>query len=251
MIVLAIPFGLDVDLAGASWRSSACSLLIGLSVAPLSYAGGPDPQERGRVRAADQRVALPLLLLSGILLPMALAPDWLQFLSTINPLTHAVDAARALFNGRLGQPGHRDRRRPSPRSSPCSRSGSGPGHSAGPSPDGRFHPSPARRRHLGGCRRRRVWHNRPMPDRPIKVLIAKPGLDGHDRGAKVLARGPARRGLRGRLHRPAPDARDGRHGRAPGGRRRRRAVDPVGRAHDARAADHQAARRAGPRTTCS
>src|SRR3954451_9674839 len=28
-----------------------------------------------------------------------------------------------------------------------------------------------------------------MPNRPIKVLIAKPGLDGHDRGAKVLARG--------------------------------------------------------------
>ena len=28
-----------------------------------------------------------------------------------------------------------------------------------------------------------------MPLRPIRVLIAKPGLDGHDRGAKVLARG--------------------------------------------------------------
>ena len=27
-----------------------------------------------------------------------------------------------------------------------------------------------------------------MSDRPIKVLIAKPGLDGHDRGAKVIAR---------------------------------------------------------------
>ncbi len=25
--------------------------------------------------------------------------------------------------------------------------------------------------------------------RPIRVLIAKPGLDGHDRGAKVIARG--------------------------------------------------------------
>ncbi|MCH2527866.1 MAG: methylmalonyl-CoA mutase, partial [Dehalococcoidia bacterium] len=23
---------------------------------------------------------------------------------------------------------------------------------------------------------------------PIKVLVAKPGLDGHDRGAKVIAR---------------------------------------------------------------
>ncbi|HEX7580630.1 MAG TPA: cobalamin B12-binding domain-containing protein [Thermoanaerobaculia bacterium] len=27
-----------------------------------------------------------------------------------------------------------------------------------------------------------------MKDRPIRVLIAKPGLDGHDRGAKVIAR---------------------------------------------------------------
>ena len=27
-----------------------------------------------------------------------------------------------------------------------------------------------------------------MASRPIRVLIAKPGLDGHDRGAKVIAR---------------------------------------------------------------
>lgn len=27
-----------------------------------------------------------------------------------------------------------------------------------------------------------------MSSRPIRVLIAKPGLDGHDRGAKVIAR---------------------------------------------------------------
>src|SRR5664279_857019 len=26
------------------------------------------------------------------------------------------------------------------------------------------------------------------PDRKIRVLVAKPGLDGHDRGAKVIAR---------------------------------------------------------------
>ena len=49
-------------------------------------------------------MALPLLLLSGILLPMALAPDWLQTLRNLNPLTHAVDAARALFNGQCGDP---------------------------------------------------------------------------------------------------------------------------------------------------
>ena len=26
-----------------------------------------------------------------------------------------------------------------------------------------------------------------MPERKVRVLIAKPGLDGHDRGAKVVA----------------------------------------------------------------
>jgi methylmalonyl-CoA mutase, C-terminal domain len=28
----------------------------------------------------------------------------------------------------------------------------------------------------------------PMPEKRIRVLIAKPGLDGHDRGAKIIAR---------------------------------------------------------------
>ncbi len=27
-----------------------------------------------------------------------------------------------------------------------------------------------------------------MSERPIRILIAKPGLDGHDRGAKIIAR---------------------------------------------------------------
>ncbi len=27
-----------------------------------------------------------------------------------------------------------------------------------------------------------------MPERKIRILIAKPGLDGHDRGAKIIAR---------------------------------------------------------------
>jgi ABC-2 type transport system permease protein len=47
-------------------------------------------------------VALPLLLLSGVLLPIALAPDWLQAIANVNPLYHAVEAMRALFDGRFG-----------------------------------------------------------------------------------------------------------------------------------------------------
>jgi ABC-2 type transport system permease protein len=49
-------------------------------------------------------VTMPLLLLSGILLPLSLAPGWLRGLAAANPLSYAVEAARALFNERLGDP---------------------------------------------------------------------------------------------------------------------------------------------------
>jgi ABC-2 type transport system permease protein len=38
-------------------------------------------------------------LLAGVLLPLTLAPGWLQWIAFLNPLAHAVDAARALFCG--------------------------------------------------------------------------------------------------------------------------------------------------------
>ena len=42
---------------------------------------------------------MPLLLLSGILLPMTLAPAWLFALSRLNPFAYIVDAERAAFRG--------------------------------------------------------------------------------------------------------------------------------------------------------
>ena len=45
--------------------------------------------------------ALPLLLLSGVLLPMSLAPTWLRRASQANPLSYVVDGSRSLFDGRL------------------------------------------------------------------------------------------------------------------------------------------------------
>ena len=68
--------------------------------------------------------------------------------------------------------------------------------------------------------------------RKIRVLVAKPGLDGHDRGAKVVARALSDAGMEviytGLRQSPGAD----RPGRHPGGRRRRRPEHPLGRAHD-------------------
>jgi ABC-2 type transport system permease protein len=103
MMVLAIPFGLHIELAGALGTIGLLAL-IGLAMAPLSYTAGLVLKSEDALAPLVQAVALPMFLLSGILLPLALAPDWLRFLSSLNPLTHAANAARALFNADWGNP---------------------------------------------------------------------------------------------------------------------------------------------------
>lgn len=103
MIALAVPFGLTIDPAGIAVTLGLLAL-VGLVVAPLSYAAALKLKSEDAFAPLVQGIVMPLLLLSGILLPMALAPQWLQTLSDINPLTHAVDAARALFNSDWGNP---------------------------------------------------------------------------------------------------------------------------------------------------
>ena len=47
-------------------------------------------------------VMMPVLLLSGILLPMTLGPEWLQNLSDFMPFKWIVDAVRDAFAGDFG-----------------------------------------------------------------------------------------------------------------------------------------------------
>jgi ABC-2 type transport system permease protein len=103
IIVLAIPFGLTIDPLGVA-VALALLALMGLAMAPLSYSAALFLKSEDAFAPLINAIALPLLLLSGILLPMALAPDWLRFLSSANPLTHGVDAVRALFNGEWANP---------------------------------------------------------------------------------------------------------------------------------------------------
>ena len=42
---------------------------------------------------------LPISLLSTAYIPRALAPRWVQDVSTVNPYTHVVDTARQLMAG--------------------------------------------------------------------------------------------------------------------------------------------------------
>ncbi len=97
LIGVSIPFGLNVDPLGVLVALGLLAL-IGLGLGPLSYALALTVGSEDTLGPLVQAVALPVLLLSGVLLPMALAPDWLRTIATFNPLYHAVEAMRALFN---------------------------------------------------------------------------------------------------------------------------------------------------------
>jgi len=101
LVVVALPFGLRASWDGiVSSVVMVCILAIGVSAA--SYAMGLILKDEDAFAPFIQGVSLPLLLLSGVLLPMSLAPGWLRHTSQVNPLTHVVDATRALFRGDFG-----------------------------------------------------------------------------------------------------------------------------------------------------
>ena len=101
IIGLAIPFGLKVQM-GDLLLAFLLLGLIGLMLSALSNAIALKLRSEDALAPLMNGVAQPLLLLSGILLPLALAPVWLQRVADWNPFSWAVDASRALF---AGQPG--------------------------------------------------------------------------------------------------------------------------------------------------
>ena len=103
IIVIALPFGLTIDPLGTLVVLGLVSL-IGLAFASISYAVALALRSEDSFAPVVFTSALPLLLLSGVLLPLTLAPDWLRAIAAVNPLSYAVDAARLVFNNQLGDP---------------------------------------------------------------------------------------------------------------------------------------------------
>jgi ABC-2 type transport system permease protein len=96
--LVAVPFGLRTSIAGVVLALLVVGALAA-SFSSLSYAAALTLKSEDALAPLLNGIAVPLLLLSGILLPMSLAPTWLQRLSDVNPLKHVVEGVRALFRG--------------------------------------------------------------------------------------------------------------------------------------------------------
>lgn len=98
IIVLSLLFGLTVGLANLLVGYGILAL-INLTSASFSYGVALKIKNPAVLGQLINNVAQPLMLLSGTLLPIALAPLWLRDTANGNPFNWAVTGMRALFTG--------------------------------------------------------------------------------------------------------------------------------------------------------
>lgn len=104
IVALALPLGFEPHAAGVP-AGLAQLAIFGVGLGALSFVLAITSVPSGTLfYVVTQSVLFPLLLLSGVLLPLETAPGWLRTLGQINPVTYIVDAQRALFAGDLAAP---------------------------------------------------------------------------------------------------------------------------------------------------
>ncbi|MEV4758022.1 ABC transporter permease [Micromonospora sp. NPDC049559] len=99
--LLALAFGLTVFI-GDLLLAYLMLALIALMTSAVSYGIALRVKSEDALAPLMNTIAQPVLLLSGILLPLTFAPSWLRHVADWNPFSWAVDGTRALFAGDLG-----------------------------------------------------------------------------------------------------------------------------------------------------
>jgi len=77
-------------------------IMMGIFASSVSYAVALKIRSPSALGPIINTVSQPLALLSGVLLPLALAPHWLRAIAQWNPFYWATNGTRALFTGNPG-----------------------------------------------------------------------------------------------------------------------------------------------------
>jgi ABC-2 type transport system permease protein len=102
--LVTIPFGFRPNLAGMA-LSLVLLAIFGMGLGALSYALALASRRKDWMFwAVQQALIFPLMILSGMLLPIEDGPAWMRVAASINPISHVVGATRALFTGDFGAP---------------------------------------------------------------------------------------------------------------------------------------------------
>ncbi|HMQ37239.1 MAG TPA: ABC transporter permease [Micropruina sp.] len=102
IVVIAMPFGFRVHPVGLI-VGLALLAVFGVGLGALSYTLALATKDREWLFwGVQQTLIFPLMILSGMLLPLDVAPGWMRVVAAVNPLNWVVQAARALLAGELG-----------------------------------------------------------------------------------------------------------------------------------------------------
>ena len=101
IVSVMIPFGFSPNIPGGALGLLLVGIL-GVGIGSLSYALAIAVRKQDWMFWTIQQTLLfPLMILSGMLLPLDDGPAWLRVVSLFNPLTHVVNAERDLFAGQI------------------------------------------------------------------------------------------------------------------------------------------------------
>ena len=100
LIGVARLFGFDIHFAGLLVSFVLIALLL-LTTATFSMALALITKEISGFAAIMNGINLPILLLSGVLLPLTLAPAWMLVIAHFNPLYYVVEANRLSAAGNI------------------------------------------------------------------------------------------------------------------------------------------------------
>ncbi|HEX6197165.1 MAG TPA: ABC transporter permease, partial [Jiangellaceae bacterium] len=98
LVVLGFAFGMRADAAGVI-VGFVLVLLLTAAFCAAGYGLALTLKNEQSFGVLVNSISLPVLLLSGILIPMSVAPAWLQVISAVLPTTHIVNGVRAAFAG--------------------------------------------------------------------------------------------------------------------------------------------------------
>jgi ABC-2 type transport system permease protein len=98
LIVAGLAFGLRAPLP-AVLMGFVYIVLVAIGLASVSYAVALTLKSEDAFAPLINSIIVPLVLLSGIMLPLTLGPGWLQGIARISPFRYIIDAMREAYAG--------------------------------------------------------------------------------------------------------------------------------------------------------
>ena len=98
LVLVGVAFGLRAPLT-AVLISLGFIVLVAIGLASVSYATALLLKSEDAFAPLLNSIIVPLMLLSGIMLPLTLGPGWLQGIARISPFRYIIDAMRSAFAG--------------------------------------------------------------------------------------------------------------------------------------------------------